>query len=196
MSKGILFVLSGPSGAGKGTLRRRLFERVPDLAYSVSCTTRQPRPGETDGVDYRFLSEEDFRERISRGDFLEWARVHDHFYGTRAEDVREILDRGRDVVLEIDVQGALQVKRLIPEAVTLFIAPPSVEELERRLSRRNTEAPEERRLRLRNAREELGHAGEYDHRVVNDHLEEATEDLVHLVEHHRRRRKEREEGTP
>ena len=167
MSKGILFVLSGPSGAGKGTLRRRLFERVPDLAYSVSCTTRQPRPGETDGVDYRFLSEEDFRERISRGDFLEWARVHDHFYGTRAEDVREILDRGRDVVLEIDVQGALQVKRLIPEAVTLFIAPPSVEELERRLSRRNTEAPEERRLRLRNAREELGHeqhAGRQVHR--------------------------------
>ena len=194
MSKGILFVLSGPSGAGKGTLRRRLFERVPDLAYSVSCTTRQPRPGETDGVDYRFLSEEDFRERISRGDFLEWARVHDHFYGTRAEDVREILDRGRDVVLEIDVQGALQVKRLIPEAVTLFIDPPSVEELERRLSCRGTEAPEERRLRLMNAKAEMEQARSYDHRVVNDHLEEALEDLAHLVEFYRGKRMK--EGTP
>ena len=194
MSKGILFVLSGPSGAGKGTLRRRLFERVPDLAYSVSCTTRQPRPGETDGVDYRFLSEEDFRVRISRGDFLEWARVHDHFYGTRAEDVREILDRGRDVVLEIDVQGALQVKRLIPEAVTLFIDPPSVEELERRLSCRGTEAPEERRLRLMNAKAEMEQARSYDHRVVNDHLEEALEDLAHLVEFYRGKRMK--EGTP
>lgn len=194
MSKGILFVLSGPSGAGKGTLRRLLFQRLPGLAYSVSCTTRQPRPGETEGVEYHFVSEEAFREMIAQGRFLEWAKVHDHFYGTRASDVREVLERGLDVVLEIDVQGALQVKKAIPEAVTLFIDPPSVEELERRLSCRGTEAPEERRLRLMNAKAEMEQARSYDHRVVNDHLEEALEDLAHLVEFYRGKRMK--EGTP
>lgn len=194
MSRGILFVLSGPSGAGKGTLRRLLFQRLPGLAYSVSCTTRQPRPGETEGVEYRFVSEEAFREMIAQGRFLEWAKVHDHFYGTRASDVREVLERGLDVVLEIDVQGALQVKKAIPEAVTLFIDPPSVEELERRLSCRGTEAPEERRLRLMNAKAEMEQARSYDHRVVNDHLEEALEDLAHLVEFYRGKRMK--EGTP
>ncbi|EFQ23641.1 guanylate kinase [Aminomonas paucivorans] len=194
MSRGILFVLSGPSGAGKGTLRRLLFQRLPGLAYSVSCTTRQPRPGETEGVEYHFVSEEAFREMIAQGRFLEWAKVHDHFYGTRASDVREVLERGLDVVLEIDVQGALQVKKAIPEAVTLFIDPPSVEELERRLSCRGTEAPEERRLRLMNAKAEMEQARSYDHRVVNDHLEEALEDLAHLVEFYRGKRMK--EGTP
>ena len=194
MSRGILFVLSGPSGAGKGTLRRLLFQRLPGLAYSVSCTTRQPRPGETEGVEYHFVSEEAFREMIAQGRFLEWAKVHDHFYGTRASDVREVLERGLDVVLEIDVQGALQVKKAIPEAVTLFIDPPSVEELERRLSCRGTEAPEERRLRLMNAKAEMEQARSYDHRVVNDHLEEALEDLAHLVEIYRGKRMK--EGTP
>ena len=194
MSRGILFVLSGPSGAGKGTLRRLLFQRLPGLAYSVSCTTRQPRPGETEGVEYHFVSEEAFREMIAQGRFLEWAKVHDHFYGTRASDVGEVLERGLDVVLEIDVQGALQVKKAIPEAVTLFIDPPSVEELERRLSCRGTEAPEERRLRLMNAKAEMEQARSYDHRVVNDHLEEALEDLAHLVEFYRGKRMK--EGTP
>ena len=194
MSRGILFVLSGPIGAGKGTLRRLLFQRLPGLAYSVSCTTRQPRPGETEGVEYHFVSEEAFREMIAQGRFLEWAKVHDHFYGTRASDVREVLERGLDVVLEIDVQGALQVKKAIPEAVTLFIDPPSVEELERRLSCRGTEAPEERRLRLMNAKAEMEQARSYDHRVVNDHLEEALEDLAHLVEFYRGKRMK--EGTP
>lgn len=128
--KGILFILSGPSGAGKGTLRERLFRMLDGLSFSVSCTTRAPRPGETDGVDYRFVAEEEFLRRRDAGDFLEWAGVHGHFYGTLTADVKKALDDGRDILLEIDVQGALQVKKKIPGAVTIFVAPPSMKALE------------------------------------------------------------------
>ncbi|WP_368045892.1 guanylate kinase [Pyramidobacter piscolens] len=137
--KGTLFVLSGPSGAGKGTIRARVFEALDGLSYSVSCTTRAPREGERDGVDYRFITPEDFAARIAAGDFLEWADVHRHRYGTLKSDVEKVLNEGKDMFLEIDVQGALQVKKKMPEAVTLFVVPPSIEVLEERLRGRRSD---------------------------------------------------------
>lgn len=145
--KGTLFVLSGPSGAGKGTIRARVFEALDGLSYSVSCTTRAPREGERDGVDYRFITPEDFAARIAAGDFLEWADVHRHRYGTLKSDVEKVLNEGKDMFLEIDVQGALQVKKKMPEAVTLFVVPPSIEVLEERLRGRRSEGEAELRDR-------------------------------------------------
>lgn len=186
--RGTLFVISGPSGAGKGTLRRVLFDRVPGLFYSVSYTTRSPRPGETDGVDYRFVSEEEFKRMIEEGAFLEWAFVHGKYYGTNLKDIEAKLSEGYDVVLEIDVQGAQQVTRKVPGAVTIFVEPPSVEELEHRLHGRGTEGEDELSLRLRNAMDELSHAGEYQYRIVNDRVEDAAETLVKIIEQTRRSR--------
>ncbi|EHM10135.1 guanylate kinase [Thermanaerovibrio velox DSM 12556] len=186
LRRGTLFVISGPSGAGKGTLRKMLFDRLPDLFYSVSYTTRSPRPGETDGVEYRFVSEEEFKRMIDEGVFLEWACVHGKYYGTSADDIERMLAQGRDVVLEIDVQGAKQVRQRIPEAVTIFVAPPSVEELEHRLQGRGTEEEREMSLRLKNAIDELSHAGEYQYRVVNDQVDYAAEDLIKIIERHRK----------
>jgi guanylate kinase len=184
-NRGVLFVISGPSGAGKGTLRKVLFDRVPGLAYSVSCTTRHPREGERDGIDYWFVTEEIFDRTRDRGEFLEWAFVHDHHYGTRAEDVRRELERGRDVVLEIDVQGALSVRDACPDAVLIFIAPPSVDELSDRLRERGTETSEDLSLRLRNAMTEMEMASKYDHVILNDNVERAAEELIALVESYR-----------
>lgn len=168
--KGTLFVFSGPSGAGKGTIVSELLRRMDGLAYSVSCTTRAPREGERDGVDYRFISDDEFTEHVEAGDFLEWADVHGHRYGTLKADVLEALEDGRNVVLEIDVQGALQVKKAMPDAVTIFIAPPSLEELARRLRERGSEDERERSLRLANARRELLEMPRYELAVVNDDL--------------------------
>ena len=179
--KGILFILSGPSGAGKGTLRERLFRMLDGLSFSVSCTTRAPRPGETDGVDYRFVAEEEFLRRRDAGDFLEWAGVHGHFYGTLTADVKKALDDGRDILLEIDVQGALQVKKKIPGAVTIFVAPPSMNALEERLRGRSTETEQDIALRLCNARREMGESFKYDFTVVNDDIDAAAQRLADIV---------------
>ena len=179
--KGILFILSGPSGAGKGTLRERLFRMLDGLSFSVSCTTRAPRPGETDGVDYRFVAEEEFLRRRDAGDFLEWADVHGHFYGTLTADVKKALDDGRDILLEIDVQGALQVKKKIPGAVTIFVAPPSMKALEERLRGRSTETEQDIALRLCNARREMGESFRYDFTVVNDDIDAAAQRLADIV---------------
>ena len=179
--KGILFILSGPSGAGKGTLRERLFRMLDGLSFSVSCTTRAPRPGETDGVDYRFVAEEEFLRRRDAGDFLEWAAVHGHFYGTLTADVKKALDDGRDILLEIDVQGALQVKKKIPGAVTIFVAPPSMKALEERLRGRSTETEQDIALRLCNARREMGESFKYDFTVVNDDIDAAAQRLADIV---------------
>ncbi|MBR1673280.1 MAG: guanylate kinase [Fretibacterium sp.] len=181
MGRGRLFILSGPSGVGKGTLRERALDDIEGLVYSISCTTRRSRPGERDGVEYRFISRPDFEERVKQGRFLEYAHVHDAFYGTLKEDVERELDAGHDVLLEIDVQGALQVRQRMPDAVSIFVAPPSLEELERRLRNRGTEGGEELRLRLKNAAEELQRAGEYDHVVVNDNLDEASLTLRKII---------------
>ena len=183
--KGTLFVLSGPSGAGKGTIRARVFEALDGLSYSVSCTTRAPREGERDGVDYRFITPEDFAARIAAGDFLEWADVHRHRYGTLKSDVEKVLNEGKDMFLEIDVQGALQVKKKMPEAVTLFVVPPSIEVLEERLRGRRSEGAAELRLRLRNAVEEMKQRDLYDFVVVNDSLDEAVKRVCRFVEQRR-----------
>ncbi len=183
--KGTLFVFSGPSGAGKGTIVSELLRRMDGLAYSVSCTTRAPREGERDGVDYHFISDDEFTEHVEAGDFLEWADVHGHRYGTLKADVLEALEDGRNVVLEIDVQGALQVKKAMPDAVTIFIAPPSLEELARRLRERGSEDERERSLRLANARRELLEMPRYELAVVNDDLASTVNAVEKFMRLHR-----------
>ena len=181
MRKGNRFVLSGPSGAGKGTVVRRVLQRVPDAWVSVSATTRQPRPGEVDGKDYFFLDQPRFDELVSQGGFLEWAHVHGNSYGTLRSRVRDRIDQGSQVILEIDVQGAFQVKEAMPEAHLIFIEPPSLEELERRLRGRGTETEEVICNRMKTAEVELARKMEYDVQVVNDELERATEELVSYI---------------
>ena len=185
--RGRLFVISGPSGVGKSSLCRALLERCPDLVLSVSCTTRPPRPGEEDGVDYHFLSRADFERLVEEGAFLEWAHVHGHLYGTRRADVERAREEGRDVLLEIDWQGAKQVLARMPDALWIFIVPPSLEELRRRLRARGQDAPEVIERRIAAARAELAHADEAHHRVVNDDFTRALEELVALVCPDRRR---------
>ena len=181
MRKGNLFVLSGPSGAGKGTLVKRVLQRVPEAWVSVSATTRQPRPGEVDGRDYFFLDQPRFDELVSQGGFLEWAHVHGNSYGTLRSRVQDRIDHGSQVILEIDVQGAFQVKKAMPEAHLIFIEPPSLEELERRLRGRGTETEEVICNRMKTAEVELARKMEYDVQVVNDELERATEELVSYI---------------
>ncbi len=182
MPKGSLVIMSGPSGAGKGTLVDRLVARVPGLWVSVSATTRPPRPHEVEGEDYYFLSAEEFAERIEAGDFLEWAEVHGNRYGTLASTVREHLDRGLDVILEIDPQGAMQVKELMPNAVLVFIIAPSMEELERRIRARGAENDQQIKTRLATAVRELQLVETYDHVVENDDVARATDRLVGIIE--------------
>ena len=176
-----LFVVSGPSGTGKGTLLSKVRERRPDLGLTVSATTREPRAGERDGVSYHFLSPEEFDRRVRAGEFLEWADVHGNRYGTLREEVDRRLAGGQSLVLEIDVQGALNVRRSFPEAVLIFIEPPSMEELERRLRARGSEDEASLALRLADAAGELARADEYDVRIVNDDLEDATGALADAI---------------
>lgn len=175
------FVITGPSGVGKGTLIRLLLEAVPDLQLSVSATTRRPRLGETHGVDYFFLSDEDFDQRIAAGDFVEWAEYSGRRYGTLRSELQRSLDQGVPVVLEIEVQGARQVREAMPEAVQVFIAPPSPDVLRQRLIGRGTDAPEEVERRLDVAERELRARGDFDHVVVNDRLEDAVAELERVV---------------
>lgn len=167
---------------GKGTLVALLRERLPRLGLTVSATTREPRPGERDGRDYYFLSEGDFDRRVAAGDFLEWAWVHGHRYGTLREEVERVTGQGRSVVLEIDVQGGLSVRDAVPDAVLIFIEPPSAAELERRLRGRGTEDEPTIERRLAAAREEMACAPRYDARIVNDDLERACDELSRVIE--------------
>ena len=176
--RGVLFVYSGPSGVGKGTLKERLFAEFGDrLVFSVSATTRKARPGEKDGEDYFFISRQDFENRIANNDFLECAEYAGNLYGTPRSAVEKQLSRGVNVLLEIEVQGAMQVKRRMPESVSVFVLPPSFEELERRLRGRATETEEKIRERLETARGELALAEKYDFRVVNVDLDAAYAEL-------------------
>lgn len=159
-----------------------LREKVPDLGLTVSATTREPRPGEVEGASYYFLSDEDFSAKVKAGEFLEWAHVHGHCYGTLNSEVDRLLGLGRSVVLEIDVQGGLNVKKINPEAVLVFIEPPSPEELEARLRGRGTEDEASIEMRLSNAKKEMECAGSYDVRLVNDDLERACAELAHVIE--------------
>ncbi len=166
--RGILFVFSGPSGVGKGTLKAKLFEEFAGrIAYSVSATTRGPREGEVDGKDYFFISRQEFERRVKNNEFLEHAEFAGNCYGTPRAYVEKLLDSGMNVVLEIDVQGALQVMKSMPECVSVFILPPSFEELEHRLRGRGTETEEKVRERLETAKRELPYAPQYDYQIVN-----------------------------
>ena len=177
-----LTVLSGPTAVGKGTVTAALREAHPEVFVSVSATTRAPRPGEVDGLHYLFVSEEEFDELVTTGLLLEWAVVHGvHRYGTPRAPVVAALEAGRSALLEIDLQGARQVRHSWPEARFVFLAPPSFEELQRRLVGRGTETPEQRERRLRTAHAELAAAQEFDATVVNVSVEQAVEDLVALM---------------
>ena len=181
MSKGRLFVITGPSGVGKGTLIRELLERVRGLELSVSATTRPPRPGERDGVDYHFLSEEDFERRLEAGEFMEHASYSGHRYGTLLSEVEPRLERGVGVVLEIELQGARQVRTRMPEAVLVFVAPPAPEVLRERLEQRGTDTADQIDRRLEVARAELDAQREFRHVIVNDRVEDAADELAELV---------------
>ena len=167
---------------GKGTLVSLLRERVPGLGLTVSATTMEPRPGEKDGISYYFLDDGEFDRKVEAGEFLEWAWVHGHRYGTLRSEAERLLADGRSVVLEIDVQGGLNVRRVHPDAVLVFIEPPSAEELERRLRGRGTEDEGSVRRRLANARAEMDCAPSYDVRIVNDDLDRAVSELAHVID--------------
>ncbi len=180
--KGRLLVVSGPSGAGKSSLCAALLARHPELRLSVSCTTRAPRPGEQDGREYFFLDRREFERQRDAGAFLEWAEVHGNLYGTRRADVERMLAAGHDVLLEIDWQGAAQVARRMPEAVRVFILPPSIEALRERLERRGQDDAATIARRLAAAGEEIAHADEAHHRIVNEDFEASLRELERIYE--------------
>ena len=181
MIKPVLFVLSAPSGSGKSTLINRVRSILPDLFYSVSCTTRAPRPGEVDSVDYFFLDPRDFEEMTRNGGFLEWKEVHGSMYGTPSQPILDALEKGRRCVMDIDVQGAADVFQRIKESVGVFIMPPSLDVLEKRLRRRGSDSEDSIKTRLKNAKEELKSAGLFPYKIVNDDLERATLELVSII---------------
>ncbi len=187
--RGDLYVISAPSGTGKTTLCRMLLKQMNDVSFSVSHTTRAPRPGEVDGIDYHFVSREAFNAMIEQGAFLEWAEVHGHFYGTSREGVFRQLEDGLDVLLDIDVQGARQVKKSFPGAVMIFILPPTFQELEQRLRSRGTEDEANLRTRIENAKKEVLAAPEYDYILINDILEEALDDFKSIIKANRHKSK-------
>ncbi len=176
-----VFVITGPSGVGKGTLIHGLLERVPELSLSVSATTRRPRPGERDGFDYHFLSCEEFTRRIQAGEFVEHAEYSGHRYGTLRSELQRRVVAGDPVVLEIEVQGARQVRRALPEAVAVFIAPPSRQALRQRLLARGTDSGEQVDVRLASAEQELAARDEFTHVIINDQLPQAIDELEGIV---------------
>lgn len=181
IQRGLLVVLSGPSGAGKGTVCKSLLPSTKGLSYSISCTTRSPREGEVHGVNYFFLTPEQFEEMIRKDELLEWAKVYQNYYGTPLRYVEDKLSAGENVLLEIDIQGALQVKRKYPNGVFIFLIPPSLEELKKRILGRGSETEESFRLRFGAAAEEMGYITEYDYVVVNDEVENAVEKIRSII---------------
>ena len=185
MSKGILTVISGFSGSGKGTIMKALLERYHNYALSVSATTRSPREGEVDGREYFFKTKEEFEQMIAQNQFIEYAQYVDHYYGTPREYVERCLEEGRDVILEIEVQGARKVKEMIPEAILVFVTPPSAEELKKRLIGRGTETMEVIESRLSRANAEAAVMGDYDYILVNDDLDVCVEAFHALIQSER-----------
>jgi guanylate kinase len=191
--RGMLVVVSSPSGGGKGTLIRRALKTVPNLGYSVSVTTRPPRVGEEDGRDYFFVSLERFRQMIAQDNFLEWAVVHGNLYGTSHVEIERELNEGHDIILEIDVQGATSVRRLVEDAVSVFILPPSFEILRDRLVGRGSERADDLELRLKNSRSEVEHYREFQYLVINDDAERAAGLLASIIYAERARRDRQED---
>ncbi|MCI7612105.1 MAG: guanylate kinase [Selenomonadaceae bacterium] len=187
MRKGLLILISGPSGTGKGTVCDLLRKNHPEISYSISATTRQPRPGEQDGVNYYFYDKEKFRQMIAAGELLEWAEVYGNYYGTPKQKVLDRLNAGEDILLEIDTQGALNVMKAVPEGLFIFLLPPSLEELANRLKGRGTETEESLQRRLGAAVDEIKIAHNYRYVVVNDKVEAAEKAIAGIIEaeHHR-----------
>ena len=187
-NKGILIVVSGFSGAGKGTIMRALLDKYEETyALSVSATTRDPRPGEVEGREYFFRTVEEFEKMIAKEDLIEYAKYVDNYYGTPRTYVEEQLERGRDVILEIEIQGALKVKEKFPETLLLFVTPPSAAELKRRLEGRGTETPEVNASRMKRAREEAEYMDRYDYLIINDDLNECVEEMHQIIQGEHRR---------
>ena len=180
-SRGTLFVVSSPSGGGKGTIIRHVLDVVGNLSYSVSFTTRAPRQTEVDGREYFFVSRETFDEMVAAGDFLEWACVHGNFYGTSKKQVLEETGAGADIILEVDVQGAASVRQLLMDSVSIFILPPSYEVLHQRLIARGTDSPQELEVRLRNAPDELKQYSAFDYVIINDQIDRAAAQLASII---------------
>lgn len=179
--KGNLFVVSAPSGAGKTTLCRKICETMPGVKHSVSYTTRLPRPGEIADIHYTFVDEEEFRSMIASGEFVEWAEVHGNFYGTSKKRIEKIINEGQDVILDIDVQGAKQIKEYFTDSVLVFVLPPSMEELEKRLFDRMSDSKEVIEKRLKRAREEIQEYKNYDYVIVNNTLDKALNELASII---------------
>ena len=197
MNRGVAFVVSAPSGAGKGTVLKGVLASTPGLMLSVSHTTRAPRPGEADGVDYHFTTPSQFQALIGRGDFLEWAEVHGNMYGTSRQAVEKLLAEGIDVIMEIDVQGAAQVvRRMNPSPVTIFLIPPSLAEMERRLRGRATEDESILALRLKNAAAEMRVMADYEYLVVNDSVDDAVRQVVAIIYAERAKNRRLLSGAP
>lgn len=180
-NRGVLIVISGPSGAGKGTICKALLEKHSEISLSVSATTRNPREGEVDGINYHFLTKDDFEKRVEENDFLEYASVYGNYYGTPKSNVEKILDSGQDVILEIDIQGALKVKEQSEEGVFIFILPPSMEELKQRIIKRGSETPESLMTRFKSAYKEINYVSKYNYAVVNDTVEHAVEKIEAIL---------------
>ena len=179
---GLLFILSAPSGAGKSTLCRAVLDQFPDMLYSISYTTRQPRQGEQDGVHYNFIAKDKFKTGIERGHWAEWAEVHNNYYGTCAELLDRGINGGKNILLDIDVQGMGQILKRYPAGITIFIMPPSLAILRSRLEARGTDSPEVINLRLKNAQKEMAQKNRYRHVIVNDQLAHATAGLIGIFE--------------
>lgn len=181
MNEGKLFVISGPSGAGKGTILNEVLKRRGKLYFSISATTREPRPGETDGVEYLFVSKADFEDRIASGRMLEWTKYQGQYYGTPAAPVEAKLNDGWDVLLDVEAEGMHNVRRCRPDAITMFVYPPSFAELTKRLYARGTESEEKIIGRLQKGRQECAHAGDYDYIIINDSLETAVQEVMSIM---------------
>ncbi|MCK9583108.1 MAG: guanylate kinase [Endomicrobiales bacterium] len=179
--KGLIIVLSAPSGTGKTTLVHKLLRADKNLMFSVSCTTRPMRDGEKNCIDYNFLSVDDFKSNITKNKFAEWALVHDNYYGTLKSEIENAMNSGRDILLDIDVQGGINIKKAFPGAVLIFIMPPSIEELKNRLIKRNKDSKETISARLANAKNEISHYAQYDYLVVNDKLKTALSELLYII---------------
>lgn len=190
MEQGILFILSGPSGVGKGTVLAKLRADFQDINCSISATTRECREGEVDGEDYYFLSEAEFMEMRKNGEFIEWAKVHNNYYGTPRTYVNKCLKNNKDVILEIDIQGAKQVRKKYPDSVLIFLLPPSLKELKNRLDKRGSESEKSKEIRLKNARDELKATVNYEYEVVNNEVDKTVANIKNIILKEKQRRED------